>query len=33
MQLNGELGELLDSLTDFLNNRKQGVQLNNQTYE
>ena len=33
MQLNGGLGELLDSLTDFLNNRKQGVQLNNQNYE
>ena len=33
MQLNVELGELLDSLTDFRNNRKQGVQLNNQTYE
>ena len=33
MQLNAELGELLDILTDFLNDRKQGVVLNDQTYE
>ena len=33
MQLNVELGELLNILTDFLNNRKQGVVLDNQTYE
>ena len=33
MQLNVELGELLNILTDFLNNRKPGVVLDNQTYE
>ena len=33
MQLNVELGELLNIWTDFLNNRKQGVVLDNQTYE
>ena len=33
MQLNGELGDLLDTLTDFLNNRRQGVVLDDQTYE
>ena len=33
MQLNGELGKLLDILTNFLNNREQGVVLNDQTYD
>ena len=33
MQLNGELGELLDILTNFLNKRKQRVVLDDQTYE
>ena len=33
MQLNGELGKLLDILTNFLNNREQGVVLDDQTYD
>ena len=33
MQLNGELGKLLDILTNFLNNREQGVVLDGQTYD
>ena len=33
MQLNGELGDLLDTLTYFLNNRRQWVVLDDQTYE
>ena len=33
MQLNGELGKLLDILTNFLNNREQGVVLDDQIYD
>ena len=33
MQLNGELSKLLDILTNFLNNREQGVVLDDQTYD